>query len=41
METSPEAGPVDAYHSGMRVLQDRFETRRLADRLDEKLGRGP
>jgi len=30
-ETSP------AYHAGMRELQDRFDTRRLADRLDEKL----
>jgi len=28
-----------AYHAGMRQLQDRFDTRRLADRLDEKLGR--
>ena len=28
-----------AYHAGMRALQDRFDTRRLADRLDEKLGR--
>jgi len=28
-----------AYHAGMRELQDRFDTRRLADRLDEKLGR--
>jgi predicted pyridoxine 5'-phosphate oxidase superfamily flavin-nucleotide-binding protein len=27
------------YHEGMRRLQDRFDTRRLADRLDEKLGR--
>jgi hypothetical protein len=27
------------YHEGMRSLQDRFDTRRLADRLDEKLGR--
>jgi predicted pyridoxine 5'-phosphate oxidase superfamily flavin-nucleotide-binding protein len=27
------------YHKGMRQLQDRFDTRRLADRLDEKLGR--
>ena len=27
------------YHEGMRQLQDRFDTRRLADRLDEKLGR--
>ena len=30
---------TSAYHEGMRRLQDRFETRRLADRLDEKLGR--
>ncbi|MGB8433660.1 MAG: pyridoxamine 5'-phosphate oxidase family protein [Burkholderiales bacterium] len=29
----------DPYHEGMRRLQDRFDTRRLADRLDEKLGR--
>ena len=29
----------DAYHDGMRRLQDRFDTRRLADRLDERLGR--
>ncbi len=28
-----------AYHAGMRALQDRFDTRRLADRLDEKLAR--
>lgn len=28
-----------AYHDGMRQLQDRFDTRRLADRLDERLGR--
>ena len=28
-----------AYHDGMRRLQDRFDSRRLADRLDEKLGR--
>jgi uncharacterized protein len=27
------------YHAGMRELQDRFDTRRLADRIDEKLGR--
>ena len=30
-----EASPT--YHAGMRSLQDRFDTRRLADRLDEKL----
>lgn len=35
MKTSPE----DFYHGGMRRLQDRFDTRRLADRLDERLGR--
>jgi len=28
-----------AYHAGMRQLQDRFDTRRLADRLDERLSR--
>jgi hypothetical protein len=28
-----------AFHEGMRRLQDRFDSRRLADRLDEKLGR--
>jgi len=27
------------YHAGMRTLQDRYDTRRLADRLDERLGR--
>ena len=31
------SGPV--YHDGMRRLQQRFDTQRLADRLDEKLGR--
>jgi uncharacterized protein len=30
----------DPYHSGMRELQDRFDTRRIADRLQERLGRG-
>jgi uncharacterized protein len=29
----------ETYHAGMRALQDRFDTRRLADRLDEKLSR--
>jgi uncharacterized protein len=29
----------DFYHAGMRELQDRYDARRLADRLDEKLGR--
>ena len=28
-----------AYHEAMRNLQDRFDTRRLADRLDERLAR--
>lgn len=27
------------YHAGMRAWQDRYDTRRLADRLDERLGR--
>jgi len=27
------------YHAGMRELQERFDSRRLADRLEEKLGR--
>ncbi len=27
------------YHGGMRQLQDRFDSRRLADRLDQRLGR--
>ena len=34
----PDA-PPPVYHDGMRRLQDRFDTRRLADRLDETLGR--
>ena len=29
--------PGGAYHEGMRRLQDRFDTRRLADRLSEQL----
>jgi hypothetical protein len=35
-DTAPAQHP--AYHAGMRTLQDRFDTRRLADRLDERLG---
>src|SRR4051812_28607896 len=31
--------PGEAYHEGMRGLQDRFDTRRLADRLSEHLSR--
>ena len=34
-----DAKPTPAYHAGMRELQDRFDTRALADRLDERLGR--
>ena len=37
MADTPSDPPV--YHSGMRELQDRFDARRLADRLDEKLSR--
>ena len=29
------------YHAGSRTLQDRFDTRRLADRLDEKFLSSP
>src|SRR5918912_749908 len=29
----------ETYHDGMRALQDRFDSRRLADRLDERLAR--
>ncbi len=29
----------DRYHEGSRELQDRFDTRRLADRLDERTAR--
>jgi predicted pyridoxine 5'-phosphate oxidase superfamily flavin-nucleotide-binding protein len=38
---SPEAATQldDRYHAGMRLLQDRHDTRRLADRLDERLCR--
>lgn len=34
----PEGRPP-TYHAGMRRLQDRFDTRALADRLDERLSR--
>ena len=27
----------DTYHDGHSLLQDRFDTRRLADRIDERL----
>jgi predicted pyridoxine 5'-phosphate oxidase superfamily flavin-nucleotide-binding protein len=39
MKNSHETAPGPAYHAGMRQLQDRFDTRRLADRLEEKLAR--
>jgi hypothetical protein len=39
MDTSNRGTLDPAYHSGMRQLQDRFDTRKLADRLDEKLAR--
>ena len=39
MSTSSPGTPDPAYHAGMRQLQDRCDTRRLADRLDEKLSR--
>ncbi|HEX9183863.1 MAG TPA: pyridoxamine 5'-phosphate oxidase family protein, partial [Burkholderiales bacterium] len=40
MKTSnDEASASPTYHAGMRELQDRHDTRRLADRLDETLGR--
>jgi predicted pyridoxine 5'-phosphate oxidase superfamily flavin-nucleotide-binding protein len=29
----------ERYHAGSRELQDRFDTRRLADRIDERTGR--
>src|SRR5215213_4502993 len=28
---------TSTYHNGHRLLQDRFDTRRLADRIDQKL----
>jgi predicted pyridoxine 5'-phosphate oxidase superfamily flavin-nucleotide-binding protein len=36
LASDQQPGP---YHAGMRELQDRFDTRRLADRLDETLAR--
>jgi predicted pyridoxine 5'-phosphate oxidase superfamily flavin-nucleotide-binding protein len=36
-EDSDSAG--DRYHPGSRELQDRFDTRRLADRLEQRVGR--
>jgi hypothetical protein len=31
--------PRPFFHEGMRTWQDRFDSRRLADRLEERLGR--
>ena len=39
MAKSSPGTPAPAYHPGMRHFQDRCDTRRLADRLDEKLAR--
>jgi hypothetical protein len=39
MDAEPTAVTDSPYHDGMRALQDRFDSRRLADRLDERLGR--
>jgi predicted pyridoxine 5'-phosphate oxidase superfamily flavin-nucleotide-binding protein len=36
-----EGSMSGAYHDGSRRLQDRFDTRRLADRLDEKFIQHP
>ena len=41
MKTSPEDSVArPTYHEGMRKLQDRYDTRRLADRLVEVLDHG-
>jgi predicted pyridoxine 5'-phosphate oxidase superfamily flavin-nucleotide-binding protein len=47
MKTSPDdsaaadgrPAPRPFFHEGMRAWQDRFDSRRLADRLEERLGR--
>ncbi|HXM83233.1 MAG TPA: pyridoxamine 5'-phosphate oxidase family protein [Burkholderiales bacterium] len=39
MSESRASSPAGAYHVGMRELQDHFDTRRLADRLAERLSR--
>jgi len=39
MSAASPGTPDPAYHAGMRELQDRCDTRLLADRLDEKLSR--
>lgn len=37
--SSDDDGPMPFFHEGMRAWQDRFDSRRLADRLEERLGR--
>jgi hypothetical protein len=32
-----ESSVSETYHEGHRLLQERFDTRRLADRIDERL----
>jgi uncharacterized protein len=47
MKTSTDSGAAEGgdlparpfFHEGMRAWQDRFDSRRLADRLEERLGR--
>ena len=39
MSETRESLPAGAYHVGMRELQDHFDSRRLADRLHERLSR--
>jgi len=39
MEDTAMTTATATYHEGMRQLQDRFDSRRLADRLDQRLGR--
>jgi uncharacterized protein len=39
MESTGHNETAATYHDGMRQLQDRFDSRRLADRLDDRLGR--
>ena len=39
MQDSPAGGSTLRYHDGSRHYQDRFDTRRLADRIDERIVR--
>jgi predicted pyridoxine 5'-phosphate oxidase superfamily flavin-nucleotide-binding protein len=38
-EGDPMSDEDHVYHNGMRRLQDRFDSRRLADRLEQEFGR--